>query len=207
MNALLQISTMGDQSDDADAGNSSSLRLPEEVGMELVLVTTKALYTSRKTVRDGVFEMAKTQSKMVLRRTSESDIVRKALGHSMQMWRDMNLVLSFAIPVLEIQSIAVDDPSAPTTTCCAATMVSNYDSLMTDLLRINDLLLIARNCLATTQRAQNLAGESLLDQQILKLIDLCVRITARGYDGESGGAGTKTEKLWASVIGMCKRIP
>ena len=183
-----------------------SHRTAEEAGIELVLVATKALYTSRKTLKDTTFDRAKQHCKIILKRTSENETVRRILGHSFQMWKDLTLVLSFAIPALEAQSIAVDDPSAPTNTCCAATMVSNYDTLMTDLLRLNDLLLIARNCLATTPKAQNLAGESLLDQQVLKLIDLCVRITARGYDGESGGSGTKTEKLWASIIGMCELL-
>lgn len=195
---------MADPHDQVEAEDRPPDRLVEEIDMEFVLVVTKSLYTCRKTLKESAFDRAKCHGKDILKRTTESDVVRKALGESPLMWKDLNLVLSFAIPVLETQSIAVDDPSAPSSTCCATTMVSNYDTLMTDLVRLNELLLIARNCLATTLNAQNLAGESLLDQQVLKLIDLCVRITARGYDGESGGAGTKTEKLWANVIGMCR---
>lgn len=189
---------------DPPASGNPQKRIAEEFGIELVLATAKALYTSRKTVLPSTFEKAKSHGAIVLDRTSKHEYVRNALGHSDQMWKDMNTVFTFAIPVLEVQSIALDDTVAGTTGCCSNLMVSNYETLTSDLVRLNDLLLIARNCLATTPKAQNLAGDSLLDQQVLKLIDLCVRVTARGYDGESGGAGTKPEKLWSSIIGLCK---
>ena len=80
-------------------------------------------------------------------------------------------------------------------------MALNLTTLMKDLERLNDLLTIARNMLATTTKAQNLAAEAGFDQQILKFIDLCVRVTARGYDGDVGG---RTETQWATVVGSCK---
>lgn len=80
-------------------------------------------------------------------------------------------------------------------------MASNHNTLMKDLERLNDLIMIARNMLATTKRAQNLAGDSQIDQQVLKLIDVCVRVTARGYDGD---AGSRSETQWANVVGSCK---
>ncbi len=75
-------------------------------------------------------------------------------------------------------------------------MALNHNTLMKDIERLNDLLMIA-----TTKRAQNLAGDSQIDQQVLKLIDVCVRVTARGYDGD---AGSRSETQWANVIGSCK---
>lgn len=181
-------------------------KIPEEVGLELLLATTKALYVSRKTVLPTSFEKAKSHGALILERTSKYDHVRNALGHSDQMWKDVNAVFAFAIPMLEVQSIAIDNPATGAAGCCSSLMVSHYDTLMNDLARLNDILLIGRNCLATTPKAQNLAGESLLDQQVLKLIDLCIRVTARGYDGEAGGTGMKTEKLWGAIIGLCKSI-
>lgn len=179
---------------------------PEEIGLELVLATTKALYVSRKTVLPRSFEIARSHGALILDRTSKHEHVRSALGHSGQVWKDINEVFAFAMPMLEVQSIAIDDPATGAAGCCSSLMVSHYDTLTNDLSRLNDILLIGRNCLATTPKAQNLAGESLLDQQILKLIDLCIRVTARGYDGEAGGAGTKTEKLWGAIIGLCKSM-
>ena len=172
--------------------------------MDLVLAVSKAIYISRKTLRPSSFEKAKGHGTLIVDRTSKYDHVRTALGHSDQMWKDINAVFAFAIPVLEVQSIAIDDTVTGSTGCCSTLMVSNYETLTNDLARLNDILLIGRNCLATTPKAQNLAGESLLDQQVLKLIDLCVRVTARGYDGEGSGAGTKSEKMWAVIISLCK---
>jgi len=123
------------------------------------------------------------------------------IGMNAQHWKDINNTFALAIPVLEIQSLASDDPQTGAPTSSSALMALNHDILMKDLDRLNDILLIARNVLATTVEIQNLAGESLLDQQILKLIDLCVRVTARGYDGD---AGSRTEQQWGEVIGSCK---
>lgn len=72
---------------------------------------------------------------------------------------------------------------------------------MTDLERLNDILLIARNVLASSNTAQDIAAASLFDQQVMKLIDLGVRVTARGYDGD---AGSRTELQWGDVIGSCE---
>lgn len=72
---------------------------------------------------------------------------------------------------------------------------------MKDLERLDDLVKIGRNIFASPVIAQDLAGESGIDQHILKLIDVCVRVTARGYDGE---AGSRSETQWANVVGLCK---
>lgn len=125
------------------------------------------------------------------------------IGMNAQHWKDISETFALAIPVLEIQSLAMDDPQSGAPTSSSALMAVNHDVLMKDLERLNDILLIARNVLATTIKVQNLAGESLLDQQILKLVDLCVRVTARGYDGD---AGSRTELQWGEVIGSCEYL-
>ena len=72
--------------------------------------------------------------------------------------------------------------------------------LLKDVERINELCTIARNLLATKQEVQDLAAEAKLDQNILKLTDVCVRVAARGYDGE---VGTRTEEKWQRVVNAC----
>ena len=180
--------------------SSTEDKMTEELGVEFVCVVTQSLYRSRKTLREGTFEHCLKNGKIWLARTLESAAVRQAIGANPQQWIDINAVFCLAIPVLESQSIPSDASIASGTTTSSALMALNYDTLMKDLERLNDILLIARNCLATTQRAQNLAGDSLLDQQVLKLIDLCVRVTARGYDGETP---SRAEQPWANVIGAC----
>ena len=82
-------------------------------------------------------------------------------------------------------------------------MALNHNTLMGDLERLDDFLTIARNMLATTKRAQNLAGDSQIDQQVVKLVEVCVKVTARGYDGD---AGSRNETQWTNVVRLCKSI-
>lgn len=106
-----------------------------------------------------------------------------------------------ALPELRRQSFVPPDPTnARTPGSASALMAANHATLMKDLERLNDLMTVARNMLATTVKAQNLAAESHFDQEVLKLIDICVRVTARGYDGEAGG---RTETQWANVVASC----
>ncbi len=124
------------------------------------------------------------------------------LGTDVATWKEFNAVFETAVPVLEAQSFASEDPSVPNANGSSSTLMAlNHNTLMKDLERLNDLLMIARNMLATTKRAQNAAGDSQIDQQVLKLIDVCVRVTARGYDGD---AGSRSETQWANVVGSCK---
>jgi hypothetical protein len=176
----------------------------EDKGFELVLVSTHALFKSRKTLNESAFDEAMRTCKTMIRRTLNSEEVRDMIGHSLQRWKDMTEVFTLAIPVLEAHSLAPDDSLTGAPASSSALMAGNHDTLMKDLERLDDILHVARNILGGgTQKIQNIAGESLFDQQVLKLIDLCVRVTARGYDGD---AGSRTEILWGKVIGSCKSV-
>ena len=175
----------------------------EEMSLYIVCSCTQALFRNRKTLNDSVWESTAKSCKVLVRRTNDDEKIRTLLGTYLNNWQDIHYVFVLAIPVLETQSLAPIDPQTGTSGSFSALMASNHDTLMTDLDRLNDLLMIARNCLATVQKAQNLASESLLDQQVQRLIDLCVRVTARGYDGD---AGSRTEIQWGNVIGACKLI-
>ena len=175
----------------------------EEMSLYMVCSCTQALFKNRKTLNEAVWEDTIKSCKVLVRRTNTDEKVRILLGTNLDNWKDINQVFTLAIPVLEAQSLAPVDPQTGASGSFSALMASNHDTLMKDLDRLNDILTVARNCLATITKAQNLAGESLLDQQVQKLIDLCVRVTARGYDGD---AGSRTEIQWGNVIGACKSI-
>ena len=175
----------------------------EEMSLYMVCSCTQALFKNRKTLNEAVWEDTIKSCKVLVRRTNTDEKVRILLGTNPDNWKDINQVFTLAIPVLEAQSLAPVDPQTGASGSFSALMASNHDTLMKDLDRLNDILTVARNCLATVTKAQNLAGESLLDQQVQKLIDLCVRVTARGYDGD---AGSRTEIQWGNVIGACKSI-
>lgn len=113
-------------------------------------------------------------------------------------------MLSRAIPSLEQQSFSWKNPPESSFNGSSSDLIAtHYLSLVKDIERLNDLCTIARNLLATTKRAQNLAAEKAFDQQILKLIDVCVRVTARGFDGESNA---RNEERWQKVVNLYKRL-
>lgn len=134
-----------------------------------------------------------------------SDCLRRQnLGFSPAIWQGLTDVLTKAIPVLESQSFAWKNPTTANYDGSSANLIAyNYFSLVKDIERLNDLCTIARNLLATTKRAQNLAAEKGFDQRILMLIDTCVRVTARGYDGESN---PRNEERWQKVVSLYKRL-
>ena len=129
---------------------------------------------------------------------------RQALGFSPKVWTGLTAVLSKAIPVLEQQSFSWKNPPATSFNGSSSDLIAaHYLSLVKDIERLNDLCTIARNLLATTKKAQNLAAEKSFDQQILKLIDVCVRVTARGFDGDTNA---RNEERWQKVVNLYKRL-
>jgi hypothetical protein len=118
------------------------------------------------------------------------------------MWLDFTRLFVKAIPALERQSFAPPDPANPGYSGSSSTLIAlNFQSLYKDVERLNDMCVIARNMLATKSDAQDMAADIKFDQLILRLIDVCVRVTARGYDGEPG---TRTEEKWQRVINACR---
>lgn len=111
-------------------------------------------------------------------------------------------MLKAAFPSLERRSFAAPDPTTPEYEGLSGPLIASYSpSLLKDLERLNQLISIARNVLIYGEKVQNLAAARLYDKDIFALINVCVRVTARGYDGE---AGTQDEDKWQSVINACK---
>lgn len=113
-------------------------------------------------------------------------------------------MLTKAIPVLELQSFAWKAPTPNYDHHSSSNLIAyNYFSLVKDIERLNDLCTIARNLLATTKKAQNMAAEKGFDQRVLALVDTCVRVTARGFDGETNA---RNEERWQKVVNLYKRL-
>ena len=128
--------------------------------------------------------------------------LREELGLSWEFWDDLAAVLKAAIPSLEKRCFAQPDPAAPEYEGLSGPLIASYSSsLLRDLERLNQLVCIARNVLVHGERVQNLSAERLFDKDIFNLVNVCVRVTARGYDGE---AGTQDEDKWQGVINACK---
>jgi palmitoyltransferase len=131
-------------------------------------------------------------------------IAREELGLAKSFWDDVASVLKAAIPSLERRCFAAPDPATPEYEGLSGPLIASFSaSLLKDLERLNQIVAIARNVLTHGEKAQNLAAGRLFDKDVFALINVSVRVTARGYDGE---AGTKDEDNWQNVINACKRF-
>ena len=127
---------------------------------------------------------------------------RKSIGTNEEFWEDVRQLLQAANPSLEKRSFTTTDPSALEYEAASGTLIAiNAGSLLKDLERLNDVTAIARNVLTIGDAAQKLAAASHVERQIFKLISTCVRVTARGYDGD---AGTSDEEKWQMAVNACK---
>jgi len=109
-----------------------------------------------------------------------------------------------AIPSLERRAFTVWDPSAVDYESTSSSLIAgHYPSMWKDVERLNDLVCIARNVLTTGEVAQNLAAECAFESEIFRMINCCVRITARGYDGDTG---TGDEERWQWIVGAYKKL-
>lgn len=116
----------------------------------------------------------------------------------------MVVLFRAAIPSLEHRSFAVWDPTSVDYESTSSTLIaSHYPGLWRDLERLNDLVSICRNVLTIGEQAQDLAAECVFEQEIFRLINCCVRVTARGYDGD---AGTGDEDRWQWVVSAYKKL-
>lgn len=172
--------------------------------LQLVLTGTQTHYENRGLIDDKRLDHLLVAGKQILYKSHQESDVRSALGFNPRVWEGLTKVLSVAIPALEQHSFAWKNPPAASFNGSSSDLIaSHYLSLVKDIERLNDLCTIARNLLATTKKAQNLASEKGFDQQILKLIDVCVRVTARGFDGESN---PRNEERWQKVVNLYKRL-
>lgn len=174
----------------------------EEVGLKVIIWVAQGMFTDRNTYPESTYEHALKTAKNLLRTSArnESKSIRKIQAESQEIWDAYTEFLGVALPSLESQSFSPEDPNASS----AALIANNYAVLMKDLERINDLLLLARNLLATTTLAQDLAADSGTVQQVIKLVEICVRVTARGYDGEAGAR--INEAQWRNIIDAYKKL-
>ena len=176
-----------------------------ELLLKLVLTGTLAHFSNPSLVDDKRLEHLLQAGKQILYKSHQESETRQNLGFSPNIWVGLTNVLSKAVVRLEDSCLSGKGYADNTTDTSSSSdlIAANYFSLVKDIERLNDLCTIARNLLATTKKAQNLAAEKGFDHQILKLIDVCVRITARGYDGESNA---RNEERWQKVVNLFKRL-
>lgn len=130
---------------------------------------------------------------------------RLHLGSCSEVWSQYTACFAKAMPEIQRQSFLNTEPNMQSIGSAgrsnADVMIKNYATLTEDLERLNDLMVIARNIVATFEHTQNLAHTAQFDQQVFQWVKLCVCITARGYDGD---LNANVEAQWTIVLGHCK---
>lgn len=124
------------------------------------------------------------------------------MGTQANVWRELGELLEAASPSLEKRCFATTDPASPEFDVLSGQLIAaNFVSLLKDLERLHSMVCIARNILTIGDKAQSQAAHQHFDQEVFKLISICVKVTARGYDGEPGSG---EEDKWQSVINSCR---
>ncbi|KAK3050620.1 hypothetical protein LTR09_008260 [Extremus antarcticus] len=142
--------------------------------------------------------------KETLKTTSQDVWVRTGIGTDARFWHELVLLLKAAIPSLERRSFQHWDPSSVDYDSTSGALIAgNYPGLWRDLERLNDVVSISRNLLTQGEEVQNIASSYCIDIEIFRLINCCVRVTARGYDGN---ANTGEEEKWQWVVNAYKKL-
>lgn len=189
---------------EADSMNDAQAK-PYLTRLRLALAPYCVHFNNPGYIRDDTLRMLERDVvKKTLEETRKSLEMREELGLSWEFWDSLAEVLKVAIPSLERRCFAAPDPAAPEYEGLSGPLIASYSpSLLRDLERLNQLVCIARNVQVHGEKVQNLSAERLFDKDIFALINVCVRVTARGYDGE---AGTQDEDKWQGVINAYKKL-
>lgn len=146
----------------------------------------------------------KTVCKPTVKRTAASAVIRSVIGLDPKFWTELCVLLKAAIPSLERRSFTIWDPSSVDYESTSGALIAgHYPGLWKDLERLNDLVSIARNVLTEGEKVQDLAASYSIDAEIFRLVNCCVKVTARGYDGD---AGTGDEEKWQWIVNAYKKL-
>ncbi|KAK8177573.1 hypothetical protein IWX90DRAFT_421269 [Phyllosticta citrichinensis] len=204
----------GDSSAPRTAGSSSAPSLgddgpnspadPWAVQLLLILQPWIIHFKSPGYIKADTMKKLDLLSKKILKRTVKEEDVRYTIGSNPKVWQYLSELLQAAVPSLETRSFAPPDPAAPEFEGASVTLIaSNYSTLMKDLERLIDLVSIGRNSLTIGEEAQELSAKMQFDSEIFKLTSVCVKATARGFDGD---AGTQDGTRWQDVINSYKKL-
>ncbi|KAH0556796.1 hypothetical protein GP486_005415 [Trichoglossum hirsutum] len=139
--------------------------------------------------------------------SSPPNASRSALGFHLKTWQRLSIVFRGGILSLVHSSFPRANPISPTVNSTSSALISaNFASLIKNIERLNDLCTIARNMLATNELAQDLAAMAKFEKQIMMLVDTCVRVTARGYDGPIDGGDRQSQERWQKVVATYKKL-
>lgn len=133
--------------------------------------------------------------------------LRERLAKNVSVWMRLRRIFHFATPLLERRSLcpAHNEAGIPTGQDVPESVVlisKNADFLREDLHYLNSLLVISRNMLAIKETAQELCAAVGFDKEVKSLMELCIAVTSKGYDGENVVEGERGKLL--DVTELCE---
>ena len=194
-----------------DPPRNGSQPPPAQPHATLFRLGLQPLIVHFKSMGNGYMDPATMDSfdNKILRRllqdTAREIEVREQLAIDPNVWNDLHQTLEAAINCLTESCFNYPKPTGQTNEdseqALTALIISNYATLVKDLGRVINLVGIGRNILTIGNAAQKLAGQKHVDETVLKLITICIKITLRG-----GGAGSTKEddKKIQLVVNDCK---
>ena len=173
------------------------------VQLRLLFTAWISYFRSLGYIKESTMDMLdRTVCKKSIELSVKDPKAREAIGTSEKVWSDLVDLFRVANPSLEQRSYGPLDPvTAGYDGPSSNVIVTNSLTLLKDLTRLDSILSMARNVLTTGEKVQNLAAQVGFDREVCAMINLCIKITARGYDGD----GTSVEEdRWQGVINGCK---
>lgn len=116
--------------------------------------------------------------------------VRETLAKNVSIWMRLKRIFYFGVPLCERRSLSSSHHESTTgpgqeVTESASLILKHSTYLCEDLHLLNSLLVISRNMLAIKETAQEICAAVGFDGEVKRLIELCVQVTSKGYDGEN----------------------
>lgn len=122
---------------------------------------------------------------------------RECLAKNVDIWLRLQKLFRSILPIISRRSLKeVFAETAATGTHLpesSTLIVENYTSLQEDLNLVYNCLVIARNMLAMKEVAQDICSATLLDQEVIRLVGICINVTSKGYDGENVDPQTRSK--------------
>ncbi|KAI9841890.1 MAG: copper transport protein [Thelocarpon superellum] len=150
------------------------------VQLKVILIMALSQFENPGLIDNVRMDRAMDGLKHCLACSQKSADVRLALGLCPDLWLRLTDVFTHAIPPIESQSYHGKEMVSPG----HHGVLVSFVPLLRDLELLNDLSTLARNMLATKSEAQDLAADAHFEQLVLRLIHVCLRVTARGFDAD-----------------------
>ncbi|KAI9702850.1 MAG: copper transport protein [Candelina mexicana] len=175
---------------------------PRITHMKYTLLCTEYLFEDM--LEPNVIATAQYQRNLARGMTQSSHDYRQALGSSLDVWIELSAVLDKAVKILEKNSFASESPISDQWQGSSSLLIaSQYTTILKHIAVIQDHMAVAKAILFQSDLAQNLAAQAKVDRQVLRLIDVCVRVSARSYEGQPH---TKEEENWQQVVHAYKKL-